>query len=233
MIDKVNLKAVLIVSVIVNILLVYTLSNDKGDKKHEIPQKKNISELDFFTKFYKVDNQILFAGDSWIAKGNWKERLNIPNVFTQGEGGITTYQFFMKFNNKIVGKPHKVFFLLGVNDIVKGAPEEFIMENYHRILYELKAKSPLTEIYVISLFPVRSELLVSDALLYLTNEKINALNFTLKEFTETFGINYVDVNSLLKDSSGEADSLYTIDGIHLSEQGYERIMPIIEAHVKN
>ena len=226
-----NLKIILGISIALNLFLGYSLSNIE---EPTVPQKeiKKLSDVDFFTEYYKVDDQILFLGDSWVAQGKWKELLNNPNIINRGEGGITTYQFYMKFNDLIRGKPKKVFLLLGVNDLEKDAPEEFIMENFHRVLYEMKAKSPLTKIYIINLFPINPELNTSDTPLFVTNDMINSLNVTLKNFTDTFGINYIDANAALRDQSGNIDPKFAKDGLHISDLGYEQIIPLIKAKLE-
>ena len=121
---------------------------------------------------------------------------------------------------------------MGINDLLKEAPENLIMENYHRILYQLKASSPLTEVYFLSLLPVNPELRSNDTPEFTTNEAVDHLNLTIKNFTDTFGLHYVDVNSILKNEAGSIDSTYSEDGVHITQLAYEKMKAILKEKVE-
>ena len=151
----------LTLSIVVNVILITFIIINKNDTPSKLETTKvqhKLIDNDYFSEYFKVDNRILFVGNSLVYQCNWSKLLDNPNIINRGVGGITSYEIFMRYNNIIDGKPKKVFFLMGVNDLEQNAPEDIIMENFHRILYQLKATSPLTKIYFISLFPVAPEL---------------------------------------------------------------------------
>ena len=76
---KNNLKILLVISVILNLFFGYTLLNKSEEEPIQEPVKR-LSDVDFFTEYYKTDDQILFLGDSWISQGKWKESLNHPSI---------------------------------------------------------------------------------------------------------------------------------------------------------
>ncbi len=58
-------------------------------------------------------------------------------------------------------KPAKVFLLIGVNDLKRGVPVEYIVKNYDRIAATLKATLPKTKLYLQSVLPVHEPMLAN------------------------------------------------------------------------
>jgi lysophospholipase L1-like esterase len=230
---KPSIKSIaLAVSIVINTLLIGYIIKELYSQPKPIVIENNIKDDNYFSEYFKVDDRILFVGNSLVYRCDWKELLNNPNIENKGVGGITTYEIFMRYNNIIKGKPKKIFFLMGINDLLKEAPESLIMENFHRILYQLKASSPLTEVYFLSLLPVNPELRNSDTPEFTTNEAVDHLNLTIKNFTDTFGLNYIDVNSILKNENGSIDSTLSEDGVHVKQIAYEKMKAILKEKVE-
>ncbi len=59
------------------------------------------------------------------------------------------------------------------------------------------------------------------------NSKVEILNAELKKFHNPPAITYMDVHSLLS-NQGQLDSIYTMDGLHLTGKGYKVWKEIIE-----
>lgn len=56
-----------------------------------------------------------------------------------------------------------------------------------------------------------------------SNEKITAANALVKAIAEKHGQRYIDINKNLKDEQGRLKAEYTIEGLHINEQGYRAI----------
>ena len=56
-----------------------------------------------------------------------------------------------------------------------------------------------------------------------TNEKITAANALVKQLAEKHSQHYIDINDCLKDEQGRLKAEYTIEGLHINEQGYRAI----------
>lgn len=220
-------QPLLIASLALNLILVVGIVYTLNYKR-----KPQIKDINFFTEYYKVDNRILFIGNSIIKSGNWNQLLNNNDIVNLGISGISSYEIFMQFDALFKGKPKKVFFEMGINDIRKAAPLQVLMENFHRILYAVKSKSPLTKIYFISVMPINHAMESPKNPILAHNDMIDQLNNTIKSFTEKFGVNYIEVNSLLKDKEGNLDPNYSIDGVHLNALGYEKIKPVLKENVE-
>lgn len=67
-------------------------------------------------------------------------------------------------------------------------------------------------------------------LLIRNNEKINAANQAVQELGREKGVQYIDVNAPLKDEQGRLKAEYTIEGMHIKEEGYRAIYPAIKEY---
>ena len=60
-----------------------------------------------------------------------------------------------------------------------------------------------------------------------TNDTIGELNLILQDLCNKYDCIYIDVNAHLKDSDSNLKREYSIDGLHLTRQGYEIVAKII------
>ena len=65
-----------------------------------------------------------------------------------------------------------------------------------------------------------------------TNEKIAAANAEVKKLAERHGQRYIDISRSLKDDRGRLKAEYTIEGMHIKEEGYRAIYDDIMKYVK-
>ena len=65
-----------------------------------------------------------------------------------------------------------------------------------------------------------------------TNEKITAANAEVKKLAEKHGQHYIDINKNLKDEKGRLRAEFTIEGMHINENGYRAIYDDIMKYVK-
>ncbi|WP_315824832.1 GDSL-type esterase/lipase family protein [Paraflavitalea speifideaquila] len=110
--------------------------------------------------------------------------------------------------------------LIGTNDINKKIPIDNIIDNYKKIILEVKRQSPATTIYVQSVFPINNQL-IGRQYYSGTNEQILVLNTALKAMAAELQVRYVEVYGQLLDASEQLDARYTYDGLHLSGLGYQ------------
>lgn len=66
-----------------------------------------------------------------------------------------------------------------------------------------------------------------------TNEKITAANALVKQLAEKHGQHYIDINDGLKDEQGRLKAEYTIEGLHINEQGYRAIFDDFLKYLEN
>jgi lysophospholipase L1-like esterase len=163
-------------------------------------------------------------GDSITSQGgNWNKLLNRTDVANLGIPGDTTDDVLERMEDVFLLKPKKCFVMIGINDISRKTSMEIILKNYRKIIKELKTHN--IEPVVQSTLNVNAP---SD--LKKKNTKVNELNKWLKTIAKSEDIIFIDVNMELS-SNGVLDARYAKDdGIHLSDQGYEKWRDVIVSY---
>lgn len=151
-------------------------------------------------------------------------------IYNRGIGGFVTRELLDALDVCILDlKPRRVFLNIGTNDLSDASiPLEEIMERYDQILKRVEETLPRTEVYLMAYYPVNYEAATEEmkpCLLVRTNEKIIRANEEVKKLAERHGARYIDVNDALKDGQGRLKAEYTIEGMHIREEGYRAIWP--------
>lgn len=166
------------------------------------------------------NDDIVFLGDSITNRSEWSELFDNPNLLNRGIDGDTTNGILNRVNTIIKGQPKKIFLMIGINDLLKKKDNNYVLNNYKKILTEIQTKSPNTIIYIQSILPnnnVKSK-----------NDIIN-LDNELKKLN-TNRIIYIDLfHKFEKD--GKLSNEYTYDGTHLNGKGYLVWKQTIEKYV--
>lgn len=183
-------------------------------------------KVDQFKAFPNSTKDIIFLGNSITAGTDWSELLQNPNVKNRGIGGDITFGVLQRLQEVTEGKPQKVFVLIGINDISRKIPDEVILNNYKRIISQIKKESPSTKIYLQTLLPVNADIPPEKGQ-FGKDEHIAAVNAGLKELGKKEGVTVIDIHPhFLKD--GKLDALLTYDGLHLNINGYKRWAKILK-----
>ena len=133
-----------------------------------------------------------------------------------GKDGNITEDICNRLEEVMRLKPCKIFIMMGINDLCRTnpIPQEETISNYLAVLSGLNKNCPGIKIYVQSILPIRGDKKT-------TNDKIMLLNEKIKEISNKAKATYINLFILFLDENGELKSEYTIDGLHLSEEGYE------------
>ena len=133
-------------------------------------------------------------------------------------------------------KPSKIFINIGTNDLSDSCILiSELMENYDKIIFEIKAKLPEAIIYLMAYYPVNYEAAaenMKECLKIRNNEKIRTANAEVKRLAEKHGQRYIDINKNLMDEQGRLKAEYTIEGLHINEDGYRAVYDDIMVYVK-
>ncbi|MDQ0418054.1 hypothetical protein J2Z48_002243 [Croceifilum oryzae] len=161
----------------------------------------------------------LFVGDS-LLKG-LPEFTDKKNVLTI-DG--TTVQFVIEQNMKEIldKKPENLYLLLGLNDLsfpVKD-PVKKEIDEYEKLIKQLKEKAPQMKIHVLSLPSGTAEAVKKNP----QYKNIPTVNKKLEELAKKENVQYVDLSSLLK----EKPDLYGEDGIHFKKEFYPLLLEKIK-----
>lgn len=188
-----------------------------------MPEKQEVFYLDntkfvgresMFQTFSMNTADIAFVGDSLTERCEWGEYFPNQKVVNRGIGSDTSDGVLHRLDTVVNANPRKIYLMVGINDLAQDVKQKRIVENYNRILTQLKQSLPNTEIIVESVLP-------TDEKQGIDPDKIKALNTALESLCNQENVRYLDVYSAMVDETGQKiKSEYTIDGIHLNGNGY-------------
>ncbi|HIK33462.1 MAG TPA: GDSL family lipase [Oscillatoriales cyanobacterium M59_W2019_021] len=119
--------------------------------------------------------------------------------------------------------PDAVFVMIGINDLLRGTDDGTILDNYWRIVRDIREHHPEAKVVIQSILPHGGEEATwegRDRLLEIPNDRIQDLNRELKSLADAEGAKYLDLFSLFADENGKLHPELTTDGLHLNERGY-------------
>ncbi len=152
---------------------------------------------------------LIFLGDSMIGYHAWHDFGTHHNA---GIPADTTEGVLSRIDTVLQRKPHTVVLMIGVNDLINDKPLEYVERNYSKIL---DALSNIKELIILSTLPV-VDVYQADQV----NTNIKNLNTFLKNEAQKQHIRYVDLHKSFLGDHSEMQKRYTIDGVHINDQGY-------------
>ncbi len=188
-----------------------------------------------------VKGQILFVGSSLMemfpVEKLLKEAGYTGIVYNRGIGGYVIDDLRGSLEDCIFAlEPKRIFINIGTNDLTRADwTLKEIMENYDLLISEIIRRLPAVELYFMAYYPVNedaAEESMKEALKIRTNEKIQMANEEVKKLAEKYHAKYIDVNKGLRDERGRLKAEYTIEGMHINENGYRAIIPELMKYVR-
>lgn len=185
--------------------------------------------------------QVVFAGSSLMEMFPINKLLAEHDddtiIYNRGIGGFLTSELLEVIDVCVIDlKPSRVFINIGTNDLSwSSIPISAVMDNYDKIITAIESALPDVEIYLMAYYPVNYEAAseeMKECLKIRTNEKINAANLEVRKLAEKHGQKYIDINANLKDEKGRLKAEYTIEGLHINEDGYRAVYDDIMRYVK-
>jgi lysophospholipase L1-like esterase len=164
-----------------------------------------------------MKEKIIFLGDSLTEWGSWSTLFPGYNIMNEGIAGNTTTDVLHRLAFLSGSDASKLFLMIGINDLANQTPVAEILENYGRIVEGLIEKFWDTRIYLISTLPVKFGRLGS---LSLSQENLENLNKGINAIAEKNGLDFINMAPAFTDNNGKLKSEYTVDGLHLSKEGY-------------
>ena len=185
---------------------------------------------------YKIDNNILFFGDSLTARYDLDFYFPKKNVINKGVGGEKTEDLLERIDKDVYEyNPSKIFVQCGINDIINDIDKEDILLNIRTIITGIKVNRSYAKVYMESLYPV-NEKKVKDSdnekHRKLNNKQIKEYNEEIKKICEDNSIIYINVFDEMTDKDGNLKELYTNDGLHLTNLGYLKLTSILKDYIE-
>ena len=172
---------------------------------------------------------IVFYGDSITDYYDLEKYYDDIPVINSGISGNITDDLIEDIDERVIRyNPSRVIILIGTNDIVlTDDSNEKIVNKIIKICDKIHDLRKYTKIYVQSIYPVnRNEedsKINLDMVKTRNNDRIEKINKLLKEKVMKKNYNYIDMYTELKDEDGNLNVDYTVDGLHISDEGYEVI----------
>lgn len=162
----------------------------------------------------------LFLGGTHIEEGNWKLLLQDSSVVNRGISGDITFGLLNRLEEAVRFQPARLFLQIGADDLVKGVPEDVVLENIFLIVAQIKKYSPATKIFVESLLPVNASF-PNFPTEWKAGEQTRDVNAQLEKIQSRFGYTFVDLNPYFADPEGNLKKNLTLDGLRINKAGYQ------------
>lgn len=219
---RLSLALLLCAGTLVSFVLGIGLASGAFVKERVVTKTKEIKQID-------ANN--VFLGDSLTDYFDLDAAFPDYSVVNSGVAGNTTDNVLADLNNRVtIYNPSQVFVWLGTNDLRDGKTPQQTIESLQEIIDQIQTERSLAKITLISLIPVNAK--VNPATVGLrSNDHIQEVNQGLQELAKEQELDYIDLFSALKDEQGNLKSEYTVDGLHLSDAGYQVVLGIIEPYL--
>lgn len=175
---------------------------------------------------------IIFLGNSITNGGEWSELFGDKRVKNRGISGDVCMGVYDRLDPVLRGKPAKIFLLIGINDVNRGASADTIAKHIGLIVRKVKRDSPKTKLYLQSVLPV------SDAFRMFQGhtsrwQLVPEINARLQELARAEQVTFIDLYPHFVDhATGKLKAEYTNDGLHLLGSGYLKWRDIVKPYVK-
>lgn len=196
---------------------------------------------------FKEENQSVKYGETVFVGSSLMEMFPIDKllrehkddtvIYNRGIGGYVSSELLKAVDTCVLElKPKKVFINIGTNDLSDSRiPISQLMDNYDKIISIIEENLPEVIIYLMAYYPVNYEAAAEDmkeCLKIRNNQKIALANSEVEKLAKRHGQRYIDINRNLKDRQGRLKAEYTIEGLHINENGYRAIYDDIMKYVK-
>ena len=152
---------------------------------------------------------LIFLGDSLTDFHNWKSFGTHHNA---GIAGDTTDGLLYRLHYTLQKEPDTVVLMIGINDLLMGVSLKQIELNYIKVLNKL---SNVKQVFLLSTLPVTADNQTKEI-----NDNVFALNIFLKIQAKKHQFHYVDLYSYFINVHDGLKEKYTVDGVHLTDEGY-------------
>lgn len=160
---------------------------------------------------------VLFLGDSITERWTpaiWHESLAPRGVLNAGIDGDRTehLRWRLEHGNLDGTPPRAVVLLIGTNDLGHGRLPDVAADGIRTDLVYLRTRLPGVRILLLGLTPRSDQF----------KEKVEAVNQLIKTCNGS-NVGYANIGSTLLDSEGRLARSISIDGVHFTELGYQRL----------
>ena len=209
----------------------------QGTKKYSDHYYKRTAQFEQERPVNSSD--IVMLGDSLTEGGDWASYFAkwLPqgvSVVNRGIVGDDAPGIYDRLNQILPGNPHKIFLLVGVNDISHQITADSVLTDIERVVKIIRTECPKTKLYIQSLLPYNF-----DKCIYKTMNKVDkthtirAVNKGLKKMARKYNVKFIYLYDYFKaPGSLHMDGQFTKDGLHINKTAYEIWANALKKYVK-
>lgn len=206
----------------------YQLREFQVDRMKEVIVNNRISK----------ENGVVFYGDSIVQGYDINKYIpEINDKYNCGIGGFTSETLLWICDEAVIKyKPSLVYISVGTNDLGNTnmrSPREIAL-NIEKLIRLVRGNHKEVKIMIASTTPCDENKQGPKAGKCLrTNFNISIVNKEIQNICNRYeNVEFIDIYSTLLDKiSGNIKEIYTTDGLHLTEKGYEKITDIIKPRI--
>lgn len=178
------------------------------------------------------NKDIVFLGNSLTEGGDWSKMFNKKNIRNRGIVGDEALGIYDRLYQILPGKPAKIFFMIGVNDISHDLTTDTIVNRITSVIQKIRTESPKTKLYVQSLLPFDESVGRYKRLNGKTG-MVPEINVRLKQIAADNGCIFLDLfPQFVRPGTNVLRKELATDGLHLNQEGYRIWSEAIRKYVK-
>ena len=172
----------------------------------------------------------VFAGDSLVQECPIAELAQGQPLYNRGIGGDTAGGLLHHLTDSVLAlNPRQAVILCGTNDLAEGIKPRQVAQRLIAIARDIRAALPKARVFLLSIPPVYDAphpFMDPLAVGRRTNRDIRLVNAHLKaEAADAY--TFIDLHAALQDKNGRLDPRCTREGLHLSAEGYQRVIRVL------
>ena len=227
MIAYISVTVALALAVAVLSVLLYLAKNPTADYYNRKCEAFKLENANF------AHGQTVFIGDSLTdgcALDVFYPDLSTA-VYNRGIGGDSTAGVLKRLEFSLFDiKPSRIVLMIGINDINGMVSNSKILENYGKILSEIRTALPEAEVYCVSIMPVNKDLeSYTNINAEKTNSRVLEINPEIEALVVSCGYHFINLHADFCDADGFLKKELSPDGIHLNHDGYTVYSAIIKS----
>lgn len=161
-------------------------------------------------------------------------------IYNRGIGGFTTENMLESMEEMVFGlEPARIFINIGTNDIAaEGYTLERLLDNYRKILTQIRERLPQMKIYVMAYYLVNevdkilNEEQKKRMFATRNNANIQIANDAIEKMAQELNCDFINVNKGLTDEGGILKPEYTGEGIHLKINAYLVVLENLKPYLQ-
>lgn len=203
-------------------LLMYSLFMSAQHVTYRSFDHYNDRVAEFETMRAIDSTDIVMLGNSLTEyAGDWNVLLKARHIRNRGIAGDDAEGIYHRLIQILPGKPKAIFLLVGGNDLSHDLTPQQVFENCKKVIDKILKDCPSTKLYVQSLLPINESFGRWKKLEGKTDD-VAAVNRLLRHYCEKNKIAYINLfKHFNRHGTNEMRKSLTVDGLHLSPQGYK------------